>query len=101
MMTATVRGTCHEEEEAEQTVRAGMESLHLDAAELQATADSDLRKVVVATAVHQQTAVPRRWTATHLEMKSAMNVCQQIKRLKTGKRYLPQEAKQWLSTIAP
>lgn len=92
---------CHEEEEAEQIVRAGMESLHLDAAELQATAGSDPRKVVIATAVHQQTAVPRRWTASRLEMKSAMNVCQQIKRLKTGKLKLPKEAKQWLSTIAP
>jgi hypothetical protein len=41
----------------------------------------------------------RRWTAGRWEMKSAMNVCQQIKRLKTGKLNLPKEAKRWQSRI--
>jgi hypothetical protein len=55
--------------------------------------------VAIAHAVHQKTAVARRWTAARLGMKSAMNVCQQIKRLKTGKLNLPKEVKRWLSRI--
>jgi len=92
---------CHEEEEAEQIVRDGMQSLKMGAEELKTTAGSDPRKVIIAKAVHEKTAVTRRWTAARLEMKSAMNVSQQIKRLKTGKLKLPKEAKQWLSRIAP
>ena len=50
---------------------------------------------------HERTAVTRRWTAGRLKMKSAVNVCQQFKRLKTGKLNLTKEAKQWLSAIEP
>ena len=92
---------CHEEAEAEQIVRDGMGCLQMSAAELKMTAGSDPKKVVIAKAVHEKTAVSRRWTAARLEMKSAMNVSQQIKRLKTGKLNLPKEAKRWLSRIAP
>jgi hypothetical protein len=49
--------------------------------------------------VHEKTAVARKWTAARLGMKSAMNVSQQIKRLRTGEIKLPREAKQWLSRI--
>lgn len=51
---------------------------------------SDPRKVAIAHAVHQKTTVARRWTAARLEMKSALNVCQQIQRLKSGKLHLAQ-----------
>ncbi|MDP1591682.1 MAG: hypothetical protein Q8M07_28250 [Prosthecobacter sp.] len=90
---------CHDEEEAEQVVVDGMKCLHLKQTELKTTVGSDPRKVAVAHAVHQKTAVARQWTAARLEMKSAMNVCQQIKRLKTGKLHLSKEAQQWLSRI--
>ena len=63
------------------------------------TFDSDPRKVAIAHAVHQKTVVARQWTAARSAMKSAMNVCQQIKRLKTGKLNLSKETKQWLSRI--
>ena len=92
---------CYDEGEAEQVVRDGMARLHLTDAELQTTAGSDPRKVTIAKAVHERTAVTRQWTAGRLKMKSAVNVCQQIKRLKTGKLNLTREAKQWLSTIEP
>jgi REP element-mobilizing transposase RayT len=92
---------CHDEEEAEQVLVDGMKSLHLNEAELKTTVGSDPRKVAIAHAVHQKTAVARQWTAARLEMKSSMNVCQQIKRLKTGKLNLSQEIKQWLSRIDP
>ncbi len=90
---------CHEEEEAEQVVADGMKRLDLKESELASTYGSDPRKVAIAHAVHQKTAVAQRWTAARLEMKSAKNVCQQIKRLKTGKLKLPKEAKSWLSRI--
>jgi hypothetical protein len=90
---------CHDEEEAEQIVVGGMKCLHLKEAELKTTVGSDPRKVAIAQAVHEKTAVARKWTAARLEMKSAMNVSQQIKRLRTGEIKLPKEAKQWLSRI--
>lgn len=92
---------CHDEGEAEAWVIDGMKSLHLSETDLKTTFGSDPRKVAIAHAVHQKTAVARKWTAARLEMKSAMNVCQQIKRLKTGKLTLSKETKQWLSIIDP
>ena len=92
---------CYDEGEAEQVVRDGMARLHLTDAELQTTTGSDPRKAAIAKAVHERTAVTRQWTAGRLKMKSAVNVCQQIKRLKTGKLNLTREAKQWLSAIEP
>lgn len=90
---------CHDEAEAAQVVADGMKRLKLTEEELKKTAGSDPRKV--ALAVHRRTAVTRQWTAERLTMKSAVNVCQPIKRLKAGKLNLPKETKQWLSTIAP
>lgn len=90
---------CHEEAEAEQVVADGMKWLNLKESELADTYGSDPRKVAIAHVVHQKTAVARKWTAKRLGMKSAMNVCQQIKRLKTGKLNLPKEVQQWLSRI--
>ncbi len=90
---------CHDKEEAEQVVADGMRCLHLKVEELKTTVGSDPRKVAIAHAVHLKTAVARQWTAARLEMKSAMNVCQQIKRLRTGKLNLPKEAQLWLSRI--
>lgn len=82
---------CHDEEEAELLVIDGMKWLHLKESELKTNVGSDPRKVAIAHVVHQKTAVARRWTAARLEMKSSMNVWQQIKRLKTRKLNLPQE----------
>lgn len=90
---------CHDE--AEQGVADGMKRLRLKESELKITPGSEPRKVAIAHAVHQKTAVARPWTAARLEMKSAMNVCQQIKRPKTGKLNLPDAVKQWLSKIDP
>lgn len=89
----------HDETEAEKVVADGMKRLRLKESELKITRDSEPGKVAIAHAVHQKTAVARPWTAARLEMKSAMSVCQQIKRLKTGKLNLPDEVKQWLSRI--
>ena len=83
-MTAESKA-CHDEGEAEQIVTEGMRHLKLKVAELKTTPGSDPRKAAIAKAVHQKTSVTRKWTAARLEMRSAMNVCQQIKRLKTGK----------------
>ncbi len=75
----------------EQGVAEGMKRLELRAEELKTTAGSGPRKVVIAQAVHR--------TAARLEMKSAVNVCQQVKRLRVRKLKLPKEAKRWLSGI--
>ncbi len=90
---------CHDEEEAERMVADGMKRLGLSGGALKSTVGSEPRKVAIAHAVHQRTTVARKWTAARLEMKSAMNVSQQIKRLKTGKLKLPKEVHQWLSKI--
>lgn len=83
----------------EQGVAEGMKRLELRAEELKTTAGSGPRKVVIAQAVHRQTALTGQRTAARLEMKSAVNVCQQVKRLRVGKLKLPKEAKRWLSGI--
>ena len=62
-----------------------MRQLHLTMLDLQSTPGSEPSKVAIAWAVHQVTAVTRSWTAQRLSMKSAVNVTQQIKRMKTGK----------------
>ena len=90
---------CHEEAAAERIVADGMKRLRLGVEELGRTPGSDLRKVAIALAVHRKTAVPQRWTAERLGMKSAVNVCPQIKRLKQGQRNVSREIKQWISRI--
>lgn len=90
---------CHDEAEAERIVTEGMKRLRLGVEELGRTPGSDPRKVAIAQAVHRKTAVPQRWTAERLGMKSAVNVCQQIKRLKQGKLTISKEIKQWMSRI--
>ncbi len=92
---------CHDEEEAEQIVAGGMKCLHLKEAELKTTVGSDPRKVAIAQAVHEKTAAAGKGTAARLEMKSAMNVSQQIKRLRTGENKLSTEVKQWLQESSP
>ena len=91
----------HDEDEAERIVAEGLKALSLTRADLESTPGSEPCKVAIAWAVHQRTAVRRSWTAERLWMKSAVNVTQQIKRMKTGKITPSKEAKQWLSTIAP
>ena len=91
----------HDEEEAERIVGEGMRQLRLTTLDLENTPGSEPGKVAIAWAVHQRTAVTRSWTAQRLSMKSAVNVTQQIKRMKTGKLIASKAAKQWLSTIAP
>lgn len=91
---------CYEEEEAEQLVAEGMKRLKLTPAQLKTTPGSDPRKVAIAQVVHERTAVSRQWTAERLAMKSAMNVSQQIRRLKAGNLKISKEVKQWLSRIA-
>ena len=58
-------------------------------------------KAIPVQGASQRTPVTRIRTAQRLSMKSAVNVKQQIKRMKTGKLIASKEAKQWLSTIAP
>ena len=91
----------HDEEEAERIVADGMRQLRLTMPDPQNTPGSDPSKVAIAWAVHERTAVTRSWTAQRLSMKSAVNVTQQIKRMKTGVIIASKEAQQWLSTIAP
>jgi hypothetical protein len=47
----------------------------LNEAKLKTAVGSDSRKMAIAHAVHQKTTVARQWTATRLDMKSAMKVC--------------------------
>jgi putative transposase len=97
-MTAESKA-CHDEEEAQLIIADGMKWLRLKELELKKTLGSEPRKVAIAHVVHQKTAMARKWTAARLQMKSAMNVSQQIKRLKTGQLNLPDEVKQWLSRM--
>jgi hypothetical protein len=53
----------------------------------------------MAQAIHACTCVPQTWTAEQLQMKSAANVSQQLRRLKRGELKLKRQVKMWLEQV--
>ena len=58
---------------------------------------SDPRKLALAPYIWERTAVSQGWLAKHLEMGSAANVSQQIRRARFSCRFLPKDLKRLLS----
>ncbi len=74
----------HGEEEAKRLIREGLAAAGLDAEELKKRQGSDPLKAVLAEIVWRQTTVNMAWIAHALNMRSAGNVRQQIRRRKAG-----------------
>jgi putative transposase len=77
---STQMGRDHAQAEAERIVRDGLQRFGLSESDLQSLPGSDPRKVAIAGAVHRNTTTLLGWTAKRLQMKSAANVSQQLRR---------------------
>ena len=86
----------HGEREAERLLREGLKAAGLRAAALPGIKGSDPRKVTIARVIWQKTTVRMEWIAAHLEMKSAANASQQLRREQTSAKNLPPELQRWL-----
>lgn len=98
---STLEARSHGEARAEELLREGLTAAGLSDAELALLPGNDLRKVVVAQVVWEQTTVGMKWINQKLAMKSAANASQQIRRLRTGKRAeekLPNALEEWVQS---
>jgi putative transposase len=82
---STQMGRDHAQAEAERIVQDGLQRFGLSESDLQSLPGSDPRKVAIASTVHKKTTILLGWTAKRLQMKSAANVSQQLRR-SMGKR---------------
>jgi hypothetical protein len=78
----------HDVRQAEQWLREGLAAAGLDVRELARTKGSDPRKVTLARLLWERTTVGQRWLAERLQMGSAANVSQQLRRA-------PRSPKHW------
>jgi len=86
----------HGEAEAERLLRGGLAAAGLSAQSLLASKGSDPRKVALARVIWQRTTVSMAWLARHLEMKSAANASQQLRRQKPTIKILPAALREWI-----
>ncbi len=71
----------HGEKQAAAWLREGLKAAGVKSGELRGLKGSDARKVVLADLLWRQTTVSQEWIAGKLAMKSAANVCQQLRRM--------------------
>jgi len=90
----------HAESEAINLIRNGLKQLELDEEELKVSRGSEPRKVSLAWAIARSTTVSQSWIARRLNMRSAANVSQQIRRFeKDLKRQTDPRIKSWIKTV--
>jgi REP element-mobilizing transposase RayT len=73
----------HDEKEAERIVLEGLLHCGLEEAQLSGLPGSDRLKLEIAKQVRANTAVPLKWIANRLKMRSAANVSQQLRRFRS------------------
>ena len=88
----------HGERQAEAWLARGLKAGGLRAGGLARVKGSDVRKVLLADLLWRRTVVSQQWLAERLEMKSAANVSQQLRRLdwKYAIKKAPAELKRFL-----
>ena len=79
-------GRDHAQAEAERIVQEGLQRFGLSESDLKSLPGSDPRKVAIANTIHKNTTTLLGWTAKRLQMKSAANVSQQLRRAKTASK---------------
>jgi putative transposase len=94
-------GRTHQHAEAERILKEGLAAAGLTTGDLEKSMGSEARKVALAKLIREQTTVSQTWIATHLHMKSAANVSQQIKRAKVSSRgkSLPLELRDYINSV--
>lgn len=88
-----------EEAQAAHWLKQGLAAAELGAKELARLKGSDPRKVALARHIWERTAVSQGWLAKQLQMGSAANVSQQIRRAKFSLRVLPKDLKRFLESV--
>jgi hypothetical protein len=101
----TYRGSlerrAHEASRAEQLLLEGLRAAGLDSRQLLGISGADARKVAIAGAIWEQTAIPQKWLAERLGMRSAANVSQQLRRHRVNAKRsdFPPSFRKWLSSV--
>jgi len=92
----------HGESQAQRMLEEGLKAAGLAKKELPSLRGSDPRKVALARLIWERTTIPQTWLATHLHMKSAANVSQQIKRAKSRPpaKNLPAPLKNYINNLS-
>lgn len=92
----------HGERQAQQWLARGLKAGGLSAGSLSKVKGSDPRKVLLADLLWRRTVVSQEWLAEKLEMKSAANVSQQLRRIdrKSAINKVPEELKHFLEEAA-
>jgi putative transposase len=86
----------HGERRAREILAEAAAHYGIDEAALREDRRGDWRRASVAWAVAKETSVPHAWIAEKLNLKSAANASQQIRRFhRTPVKELPREVKQW------
>ncbi len=97
----TPQARAHGLHQAEEWLARGLEAAGLAEEELAALKGSDPRKIALAELLWRRTVVSQEWIAARLEMRSAANVSQQLRRRDRAalRRNLPAPLVKFLKTI--
>jgi REP element-mobilizing transposase RayT len=94
------QGHDHAQLGATNLIRYGLAELELDEEELRVSRGSEPRKVSLAWAIARSTTMNQSWIARRLNMRSAANVSQQIRRFeKKLTRQTDSRIKNWIKTV--
>jgi putative transposase len=74
----------HAQVNANDLIRQGLEALELSEDQIKSTKGSEPRKVSLAWAIARSTTLSQSWIADRLNMRSAANVSQQVRRFERG-----------------
>ena len=85
----------HAERQAARIVGAAMKHFGLSEEELKTPVRGDLTRAAIASRIFRETTVSQQWIADQLGMKSAPNVCQQIRRFRNFEDKMPKKLQQW------
>ncbi|MDD5262176.1 MAG: transposase [Methylacidiphilales bacterium] len=84
---------------AEGLIESGLKAFGLKENDLKSTSGSRPEKAVIAAALKEKTTVSQKWIAERLWMKSAGNVCQQVRRLTLGQIPTDKMHQQWQKLV--
>ncbi len=90
----------HGEAEAQRLLGWGMDALGLSDLEIRKSLRGDLRRVALAKVLDSRTTVSQKWIAQKLNMKSAANVSQQVRRFsELPEKHLPAAIRTWMKNV--
>jgi putative transposase len=97
---ATRQWRDHAQLSARDLIRQGLDALELSEDQLKVSKSSETRKVSLAWAIARSTTMSQSWIADRLNMRSAANVSQQVRRFeKELKRQSDSRIKRWIKIV--